>query len=56
MNSATLIPALKLTLNILDNVEISIQYCTIANKNGEKSPFDQNNPPTAVVHLNIDER
>jgi hypothetical protein len=40
MNSATFIPALKKNLKIPNEVEVGIQYQTIANKNGKKPAFD----------------
>jgi hypothetical protein len=56
MNSNTFVPALKLALKIPDDVEVGIQYRTIANEQGKKPPFDKENPPAAAIHLDIDER
>jgi hypothetical protein len=56
MNSATFIPAIKKALNIPEDVEIGIQYRTIANEHGKKPQFNRNDPPAAVIHLDIDKR
>ena len=56
MNSATFIPAIKKALNIPEDVEIGIQYRTIANEHGKKPPFNRDDPPAAAIHLDIDER
>jgi hypothetical protein len=56
MKSATFIPAVKKALNIPEDVEIGIQYQTIANQHGKKPAFNHDDPPAAAIHLDIDER
>ncbi len=56
MNSATFIPAIKKTLNIPEDMEIGIQYRTIAKETGRKPAFNRDDPPAAAIHLDIDKR
>ena len=56
MNSATFIPAIKKTLNIPEDMEIGIQYRTIAKETGRKPAFNRDDPPAAAIQLDIDER
>ncbi len=56
INSSTFIPALKESLQIPDEVAVGIQYRTIVDENGKKPPFDRETPPSAAIHLDIDER
>jgi hypothetical protein len=56
MNSNTFIPAIKKALNIPDTVAIGIRLRSIANENGQKPAFDNENPPAAAIHIDMDER
>jgi hypothetical protein len=56
MNSTTLIPAIKKSLGIPDEVAIGLQYRAIANEHGKKPFFNKEDPPSAAIHLDIDER
>jgi hypothetical protein len=54
MDSSTFIPALKRTLQILNNVKVGIQYHSITNKLGRKPSINKENPPVAINCLDID--
>jgi hypothetical protein len=56
MNSDTFVPAIKKALNLPSYVEIGVQYRAITNKTGKKPKYNKEEPPTAALHLDMDER
>jgi hypothetical protein len=56
INSASFIPAIKKTLDIPEEVEIGIQYRSIATEHEKKPLYNKEDPAAATIHLDIDER